>query len=92
MIGHPTFLELAQGFGLVTPDPFSSRELGGVWARDYTMVMSRTRMGMTMFTPSLIETFCLETLTTLKGNTSVTLTYTCSHALNKRILWLLYTI
>ena len=29
-------LPLAQGFGLVTPDPFSSRELGGVWARDYT--------------------------------------------------------
>ena len=23
-----------QGFGLVTPDPFSSCELGGVWARD----------------------------------------------------------
>ena len=36
MIGHSTFLELAQGFGLVTPDPFSLRELGGVWARDYT--------------------------------------------------------
>ena len=27
-IGHSTFLELAQGFGLVTPDPFSSHELG----------------------------------------------------------------
>ena len=25
---------LAQGFGLVTPDPFSLRELGGVWAQD----------------------------------------------------------
>ena len=35
MIGCSTFLELAQGFGLVTPDPFSSRELGAVWARDY---------------------------------------------------------
>ena len=35
MIGRSMFLELAQGFGLVTPDPFSSRELGGVWARDY---------------------------------------------------------
>ena len=34
MIGHSTILELAQGFGLVTPDPFSSRELGGVWARN----------------------------------------------------------
>ena len=32
MIGCSTFLELAQGLGLVTPDPFSSRELGGVWA------------------------------------------------------------
>ena len=30
-------LELAQGFGLVTPDPFSSRELGGVWERDYSV-------------------------------------------------------
>ena len=29
------FLKLAQGFRLVTPDPFSSRELGGVWAQDY---------------------------------------------------------
>ena len=37
MIGRSTFLELAQGFGLVTPDPFSSRELGGVWARDYML-------------------------------------------------------
>ena len=37
MIGRSTFLELAQGFGLVTPDPFSSRKLGGVWARDYEM-------------------------------------------------------
>ena len=27
-------LLLAQGFGLVTPDPFSLRELGGVWAGD----------------------------------------------------------
>ena len=35
MIGRSMFLELAQRFGLVTPDPFSSRELGGVWARDY---------------------------------------------------------
>ena len=35
MIGRSMFLELAQGFGLVTPDPFSSHELGGVWARDY---------------------------------------------------------
>ena len=35
MIGCSTLLELAQGFGLVTPDPFSSCELGGVWARDY---------------------------------------------------------
>ena len=25
----------SQGFGLVTLEPFSSRELGGVWARDY---------------------------------------------------------
>ena len=24
-----------QGFGLVTPDPFSSHELGGVWVRNY---------------------------------------------------------
>ena len=35
MIGRSTFLELAQGFGLETPDPFSSRELGGVWGQDY---------------------------------------------------------
>ena len=39
MIGRSTFLEPAQGFGLVTPDPFSSRELGGVWARDYLFIM-----------------------------------------------------
>ena len=32
MIGCSTFLELAQRFGLVTPDAFSSHELGGVWA------------------------------------------------------------
>ena len=31
MIGCSTLVELAQGFGLVTSDPFS-RELGGVWA------------------------------------------------------------
>ena len=37
MIGHSTFLELAQGFGLVTPDPFSSRELGVVCVRDYVL-------------------------------------------------------
>ena len=30
-------LPLARGFGLVTPDPFSLRELGGVWARDYSL-------------------------------------------------------
>ena len=30
-------LKLAKGFGLVTPDPFSSHELGGVWARDYLL-------------------------------------------------------
>ena len=30
-------LELAKGFGVVTPDPFSSRELGGVWVRDYLL-------------------------------------------------------
>ena len=33
-------LELAQGFGLVTPDPFASRELGGVWARDYSSLIA----------------------------------------------------
>ena len=33
LIRRSKLLELAQGFGLVTPDPFS-RELGGVWARD----------------------------------------------------------
>ena len=27
-------LPLAQGFGLVTPDPFSLLDLGGVWAQD----------------------------------------------------------
>ena len=32
LIGRFMLLELAQGFGLVTPYPFSSRELGGVWA------------------------------------------------------------
>ena len=36
LIGWSTVLELAQGFGLVTPDPFSSCELGRVWARDYS--------------------------------------------------------
>ena len=34
-IARSTLLELAQGFGLVAPDPFSSREQGGVWAQDY---------------------------------------------------------
>ena len=34
-IGRSTLLELAQRFELVTPDPFTSRELGGVWAQDY---------------------------------------------------------
>ena len=38
-------MELAQGFGLVTPDPFSSRELGGVWARDYVEPDSHTKSG-----------------------------------------------
>ena len=32
MIDRSMLLELAQGFGLVTPDPFSLHELGGVWA------------------------------------------------------------
>ena len=31
LIGRSMLLELAQGFGLVTPDPFSLCELGGVW-------------------------------------------------------------
>ena len=35
MIGCSMLLELAHGLGLVTPDPFSSRELGGVWTRNY---------------------------------------------------------
>ena len=35
LIGRSTHLELTQGFGLVTPDPLSSHELGGVWACDY---------------------------------------------------------
>ena len=30
LIGRSTLLELAQGFELVTPDPFSLGELGGV--------------------------------------------------------------
>ena len=35
MIGRSALLELAKGFGLVTPDPFSLCELGGVQAWDY---------------------------------------------------------
>ena len=30
-------LELAQKFRLATPDSFSLRELGGVWAQDHTI-------------------------------------------------------
>ena len=46
-IGRFSFLELAQAFRLVTPDPFSSRELGGVWARDYqAMRLAQTRRVM----------------------------------------------
>ena len=41
LIGGSTLLELAQELGLVTPDPFSSHELGGVCARDYTWVLQR---------------------------------------------------
>ena len=37
LIGRSMLLELAHGFGLVTPDPFSSRKLGGVQARDYKL-------------------------------------------------------
>ena len=32
-------LPQAQGFGLVTLDPFSLCELGGVWARDYILTL-----------------------------------------------------
>ena len=39
-IGYLTFQELAQGFGLVTPDPFSLCELGGVWVRNCKHVFS----------------------------------------------------
>ena len=35
--GHSGISLVAQGFGLVTPDPFSSREQGGVWAWDYAI-------------------------------------------------------
>ena len=42
MIGYSTFLELAQGFGLVTPAPFSSRELGVVWVRDYVLATCKS--------------------------------------------------
>ena len=35
-IGCSKLLELAQGFEIVTPDPFSLHELGGVRARDYS--------------------------------------------------------
>ena len=45
MIRRSTFLELAQGFGLVTPDSFSSRKLGGVWAQDYLAHMSPAPSG-----------------------------------------------
>ena len=36
LIGGSTLLEL-----VVTPDPFSLHELGGVWVRDYTWVLQR---------------------------------------------------
>ena len=35
LIGCSMLLQLAKGFGLVTPDPFSSHELGMVWAQGY---------------------------------------------------------
>ena len=28
-----------QGFGLVTPEPFSLCELSGVWGRDYILIL-----------------------------------------------------
>ena len=54
MIGRSTFLELAQGFGLVTPDPFSLRELGGVWARDYPPPPSQENMVYPLYCTSQV--------------------------------------
>ena len=49
-------LELAQEFGLVTPDPFSSHELGGVCARDYVQVWLRQTDPLTVSEGDVLAT------------------------------------
>ena len=56
LIGRSILLELAQEFGLVTPDPFSSRELGGVCARDYVQVWLRQTDPLTVSEGDVLAT------------------------------------
>ena len=65
LIGRSKLLELAQRFGLVTPDSFSSCELGGVCARDYLypcIVLQATAPLVSMHCSTSNSTSCIHAL------------------------------
>ena len=91
LISRSKLLELSQGFGLVTPDPFSSRELGGVWARDYSEVILEFVLSYAY--SSLIGLLCLTLLPTpLHSELWLPVAPAMSHCPDITMLLLLWTI
>ena len=43
------YFSKAQRFGFVTPDTFTLRELGGVWARDYIIFQVKGKHSITWY-------------------------------------------